>query len=96
MITALQPINKWQSVKVNNIQACVADIAAIMNNLSTKTQYGTYPIEDMMAGKFQTAPTNLLFDGNLQRLARYPNDSYLFIDEKSDGDTLLDAELHRT
>lgn len=93
IITGLQPIKQWQAVQVNGTQACVADIAYIMNNLSAKNQYGGYPIDDMLAGKVQTAPTNLLFEGNLQRLARYPNDSYLFVDEKSTGVTLLDTEL---
>jgi parallel beta-helix repeat protein len=93
VLSGLQPINQWQPIKVNGIQACVTDISAFMNNLSTKNQYGTYPLDDMIAGKLQTAPTDLLFDGKLQRIARYPNDGFLSIDEKSTGDTVLDADL---
>ncbi|MCV6639158.1 right-handed parallel beta-helix repeat-containing protein [Candidatus Albibeggiatoa sp. nov. NOAA] len=94
-ITGNVPINQWTATTINGKSTCVADSGNLQDLDAEKGQYGSYNINDMIAGKVQTTPTYLYFDGQLQDLARYPNrGQFLFMGDNTKGKIILDPELN--
>jgi len=93
-ITGNVPVNNWSATSVNGKATCVADSTWLLDLNAEKGQYNSYNINDMIAGKVQTLPSYLYFDGQLQDLARYPNrGQFLFMDDSTAGKLIVDTEL---
>ncbi|MDM8565500.1 right-handed parallel beta-helix repeat-containing protein [Candidatus Halobeggiatoa sp. HSG11] len=94
IISGMLPINGWAKGTANGISVCQTNLSSLPEIAETD-KHNSFSVSDMIAGKIQTLPQYLFFDGKLQVLARYPNHGFMFVDDNTSkkSKTIKDTEL---
>lgn len=95
------PLSGWNATTANGVSTCQVDISGVLNNIADTTSSGGAVFDDIVAGRYEHAPQQVLWNSQFQYLARYPDidvntptNSFLFVnDEAQTGSTMKDDDL---
>ncbi len=95
ILSGMVPVNGWKNGRNNGVSVCQADVSGLLALVAPSNKFGNIAIEDIIAGKYERLPQYLFLDEIAQKLSRFPNEGFLFIDEntKKNGKTIRDTEL---